>query len=501
MIRVSADSRYLTVLSKGVSMRRLVCWLAVWFLGVGVSATPAQDAAKPVTRIVFGSCANQNNPCPIWEKVAEQKPELLVLLGDNIYADLEDGKLKTADPAKIASCYQALADLPAFQALRGSTKVLATWDDHDYGDNDAGVEYPHKEASQKLFLDFFGVPADSPRRERKGVYHAEVFGPPGRRVQVIMLDGRYHRSKLAKGPYQRSAGYSGTIAPYLENKDPAATLLGEEQWAWLAEQLRQPADLRLIGSGIQVVSEDHPFEKWTNIPAERARLYKLIRDTKADGVVLLSGDRHHGELSMAPAAEVGYPLYDVTSSGFNQAAKTWRPAEANRHRVAAMPFGDNFGVVAIDWEKRAVSLQLRDDGGEVVVRHTVPLDLLKTKTAAGAKSAAAPKAPLPAGVIGPEEAIKKVGEEVTVQMEVAGGRAVSGGKRILLNSEKDFRATTNFTVVVNEKAMTGRFEKATFETFDGKTVRAKGKVTLFKDAPQVQIDDAARLEIVEAKKE
>ena len=84
-------------------------------------------------------------------------------------------------------------------------------------------------------------------------------------------------------------------------------------------------------------------------------------------------------------------------------------------------------------------------------------------------------------------------------MEVVGGRAVGGGKRILLNSDKDFGSDRNFTVVVNEKAMTGAFDKATYDTFKGKTIRAKGKVTVFKDAPQIQIDDAKALEIVDEK--
>ena len=54
--------------------------------------------------------------------------------------------------------------------MQKATRVLATWDDHDYGENDAGSEYPLKETSKQIFLDFFGVAKDSPRRERDGVY-------------------------------------------------------------------------------------------------------------------------------------------------------------------------------------------------------------------------------------------------------------------------------------------------------------------------------------------
>ncbi len=466
------------------------------FLGWAVMLVVASGAAaqdKPITKIAFGSCADQNKPCPIWGKLADEKPDVLVLLGDNIYADIEDGKLVPANPAKIKACYDELAKVADFKRLRDGCRLIATWDDHDYGNNDAGVEYEHKDESQKLFLDFFNVPDKDPRRTRWGVYHAETFGPEGQRVQVIVLDGRYHRSPLDKGPRASFPGYTGLIAPYLPNTKAGATMLGEEQWKWLEEQLKQPADLRIIGSGIQVVSEDHPFEKWTNIPTERDRLYRLIRDTKANGVVFVSGDRHLGELSMDPDA-VGYPLYDVTSSGFNQASKTWRPAEKNRHRIAAMPYGDNYGLITVAWAgaDTKVSLQLRDDAGEIVVRQTVKLSVLRDDKKETPK--------VPPGVLTPQEALKKVGEEVTVQMQVQAGRGFK--ERILLNSEKDFKSEKNLTIVVTAKALTGKWDKATFETFKDKTIRVKGKVTKFtpktgSDQIQIELSDEKQIEIVE----
>src|SRR5437764_633783 len=86
------------------------------------------------------------------------------------------------------------------------------------------------------------IPELAPRRTRAGVYHALVLGPPGRRTQIILLDTRYFRSPL------RPDGGGG----YLPQHDPGATMLGEVQWKWFAEQLRVPADLRLVVSSIQV---------------------------------------------------------------------------------------------------------------------------------------------------------------------------------------------------------------------------------------------------------
>ena len=77
------------------------------------------------------------------------QPELFLFLGDNIYADTENMDVMRAKYAKLAA-------MPGFKALRERCPILATWDDHDLGVNDGGSEYPRKEESQQVFLDFFG---------------------------------------------------------------------------------------------------------------------------------------------------------------------------------------------------------------------------------------------------------------------------------------------------------------------------------------------------------
>ena len=127
---------------------------------------------------------------------------------------------------------------PASSSSAKPAPLLATWDDHDYGENDAGFEYPLKVESQKLFNEVYSVPEDSPRRQRPGIYDAQIFGPEGKRVQVILLDTRYFRSKLrswAKGERPPGRG------PYQPHEDEAdVTMLGEAQWKWLKEELKKP---------------------------------------------------------------------------------------------------------------------------------------------------------------------------------------------------------------------------------------------------------------------
>ena len=468
--------------------------LSLVFAGGLASAASAQPKDRPLTKIAFGSCADQNKPCPIWGTIADAKPELLLLLGDTIYADIEDGKLKAATPEKIVKSYEALAKVPEWQKLRAQTPLLAMWDDHDYGHNDAGGEWEHKVAAQKAFHDFFETPADSPRRTQKGVYHADIFGPVGKRVQVILVDTRYFRSLLKKA----DKPLPGTrIVPYIPITDDTATMLGDEQWKWLEAELKKPAEVRVICSGIQIVNDDHPFEKWGNLPKERRKLLDLIKSTGANGAVLLSGDRHLGEISL-DSKSVGYPLFDITASGFNQASPNYRDPEANKYRVSSLPYGNHFGMVTIDWAADPViSLQLRHENGEIAIQSKVKLSQLQAKP--GVKEPAKPAVALPEGVLSAAEALKKKdGDEVTVQFAVEAGRLA--GKRILLNSEKDFKSEKNFTVVVNEKAWTGPFDKATFDTFKGKTIRVKGKLSTFQEKLQIQVNDAKDIEIVEAKK-
>ncbi len=117
-----------------------------------------------------------------------------------------------------------------------------------------------------------------------------------------------------------------------------------------------------------------------NFPHERERLFTLIRETGADGVIILSGDRHLAELSMMDA-RLGYPIYDLTSSGFNQASHSWRRFETNRHRVATMNWGDNFGVITIDWDQPdpRISMQIRDVDGDITIQQKIRLSTIRRK--------------------------------------------------------------------------------------------------------------------------
>lgn len=346
--------------------------------GQALAWQPLPDAQRSISRIAFGSCSKESRPQPIWDAVLARQPELFVFLGDNIYAD-------TRDMQVMRRKYQQFSQIDGVRRLREQVPVVATWDDHDYGENDAGAEYPMKEQSRQIFLDFWGEPADSPRRQRDGVYTSYSFGPQGRRVQLILLDLRYNRTPLLTSPFLDDEAHYSRWArrqqrlgkevpgPYTRNPDPAASMLGERQWQWLEAQLREPADVRIIGSSLQVVSDFAGWEAWVNYPEDQQRLYETIRRTRARGVVLLSGDTHFGELSVQ-RRNVPYPMHDLTSSGLTE---SWHVPVPNALRKDGQSFSQaNFGEVLIDWEQRQLTLGLRDVNGEPLLQQVIALDAL-----------------------------------------------------------------------------------------------------------------------------
>ncbi len=299
--------------------------------------TPRQPSPDlTLSRVAFGSCSFSNRPQPLWDPILATDPQLWVWMGDNIYGDSENVQILRAK-------YRAASENEGYRRLVARVPVVGTWDDHDYGLGNGGKEYPSRIGSQGALLDFLGEPRGSPRRRQEGVYASYTFGSPPKQVRVILLDVRYHR----------------------DPPGPEGDILGDAQWKWLEGELRRSnAQVHLIGSGFQVLPVDHRFEKWADFPLARARLLRLIADSRVPGVILLSGDRHLGEISMLETEPLEYPLFEVTSSGMTHFV-TRPDGEPNRFRTGPLFTGLNFGVVEIEWENPTplIRLQIRGEDG------------------------------------------------------------------------------------------------------------------------------------------
>lgn len=329
-----------------LAMTRLTLVLLTSVAGLNVA-----QAKEVLTRIAFGSCAQQWSPQPIWNDIAARKPDLFLFLGDAIYGDWDGERVFIPTSETLKRDWAQLANRPEFSKFRSKVPMLATWDNHDYGKHDGGAEFSLKEVSKKLFLDFFGEPAGSVRWRRTGIYDAKVFGPFGRRTQIILLDTRTFESPYIKdGRSSEEKKALNIRGQYLPNSNPATTLLGEAQWRWLEGELKKPAELRLVASSTQIVADEKGMEEWGNFPHERQRFFNLIEATKANGVIILSGNVHFSEIS--GTKEGPYPIYDFTSSGITHANPAYGRLK-NTKRMRGPYTEENYGIIEIDWDNKS----------------------------------------------------------------------------------------------------------------------------------------------------
>jgi alkaline phosphatase D len=327
---------------------------------------PVLSADTVLTRFAFGSCINENRSMAFWDVIAAQKPQAFLLIGDNVYGDTR--ATWGADIPTLSASYKKLSSRQEFDRFRRSVPMMTTWDDHDYGANDAGGSFAFKEYAEKAFETYWGSSAEV--KSRPGVYESRIVGPEGKRVQFIMLDSRFFRSDLISMPYRDPGPSRGW---YLPNTDPKATLLGDAQWQWLEQELAKPADLRFIVSSIQLVTSAHNFESWANFPKERERFYGLLAAKGVSNAVLLTGDRHSGALYKAEVPGLKSPLWEVTASSLNFAFGKGEEGEKepDPSRVGGFWAVPNFSLIDIDWAAKTVKLSLRRDDNSVIEEQVI----------------------------------------------------------------------------------------------------------------------------------
>lgn len=306
--------------------------------------------------IAFGSCADQDRAQPLWEPILQNNPNVFIWGGDNIYAD-------TADMAKMKADYDKTKTIPAYQKLASTVPIEGTWDDHDYGKNDAGASWQYKAQAQQLLLDFFDVPRNSPRRIRDGVYYSKPLFTEKGSIKLIVLDTRYFRSDLLPS---NKAGERYQPWP----QEEGGTILGDAQWEWLKRELTDNGtDFTIIVSSIQFLANEHGWEKWGNHPDEVEKMNALLSNANANNILFLSGDRHHAEISKTTLEAMEYPLLDITSSGMTHTFPG-TPMEKNPYRVGKWSKELNFCILHFDFENKAVKIEIRGEHNQLLETYT-----------------------------------------------------------------------------------------------------------------------------------
>ena len=164
----------------------------------------------------------------------------------------------------------------------------ATWDDHDYGPNNADKNYEKKEVTLSLFQQFWGN-AFYGTKDTKGVFSNFTYQD----AEIFLLDNRYHKSALGE-----------------EN----GSTLGEEQLEWFKNALLESkTTFKLVMSGLQFLNEKGGGEGFKEFPKERQEILDFIAKHDIKGVIWVSGDRHVSELYCLKRPDT-YDLYEVTTS-------------------------------------------------------------------------------------------------------------------------------------------------------------------------------------------
>eukprot|EP00760_Papus_ankaliazontas_P032900 PhM_4_TR6074/c0_g1_i1/m.2705/K01113/phoD; alkaline phosphatase D len=345
-------------------------------------APKASAAQRSTLRFAFGSCNKPDYNQSVWGDLlavgessgggdAHRGWDLFAWLGDVVYNDNRTSfPLMRFSPNPIEEVrrrYNMQRSNRLYAQLAATTPIIGVWDDHDFGLNDADKTFADKDVNQEAFLDFLGVERNAPIRRQAGVYTYQLLETPneavpglGRRgrVLIVLLDNRYH-----KDPYGTEGG----------------DFLGEAQWAWLESLLRDvPADVTIIGSGIQVINDVKPSEHWGRFPAARQRMLDLIAQTRRERVLFLSGDIHIAELNVAKCTPSGYPLYDLTSSGITHANPSFLSyLSPTSPMLLGHYYGKNFGGVEVDFSKREVRLSVWGEGAVRVLFHVIKFSELE----------------------------------------------------------------------------------------------------------------------------
>lgn len=317
----------------------------------------------PELKIAIGSCAYIVHPdsgfdrpgtpyggdYEIYRAIHARRPDFMIWMGDNIYYREPDWLTE----AGMRFRWRKDRSLPELQALLASTHHYATWDDHDYGPNDSDSSFRLKGPALQVFKDYwpqvvYGTP------ETAGVFTRFEWGD----VEVFMLDDRYHRT-----PNNFPAG-------------PEKVMLGRAQLDWLKRSLvSSDKTFKLIVNGGQMINPLTRFEAFGNFPEEQKELFDFIATARIEGVVFLSGDRHHTELLRIQWPGAAYPWFEFTSSPLNAGAGARPNEQVNPARVPGtfVTQKRNFGLIQVTgpWRDRRLVLSAHDKDGVELWKHEI----------------------------------------------------------------------------------------------------------------------------------
>ncbi|KAA3626620.1 MAG: alkaline phosphatase family protein [Bacteroidetes bacterium] len=314
----------------------------------------------PNFSVALGSCAYVNEPevdrpgrpyggnYEIYTSIHEKRPDVMLWLGDNTYLREVDFFTRTG----VLHRNTHTRSLPEMQALLASTHNYAIWDDHDYGPNDSDRTYIHKDWTLEAFKLFWGN--NGYGLDGKGITSMFKFND----IDFFLLDNRTFRTPNRK-------------------KEGEKILLGREQLDWLIESMiYSRAPFKMVCVGGQVLTTAELFENYINLhKEERDYLLRRIEEENITGVIFLTGDRHHTDLSMIEN-KAGNKVYDLTVSPLSSGAISLERLkdEKNDNLVEGTMVGQrNFGVLEFSGPRleRHLNIKIFDVNGDMLWEYDI----------------------------------------------------------------------------------------------------------------------------------
>ncbi|MBN8826451.1 MULTISPECIES: alkaline phosphatase [unclassified Spirosoma] len=304
----------------------------------------------PTFRFGVGSCTYVNEPdtdrpgkpygggYEIFTAMAAQKPDFMLWTGDNTYTRETDWNSRTG----VLRRYTHTRSLPEMQPLLASTHNYATWDDHDYGPNDADRSYWLKPVTLEAFKLFWANPNFVFPEGCAGTFFWND-------CQFFLLDDRTFR------------------APNDMPDGPEKAYFGDKQIQWLLDALTfSQAPFKFIVTGGQIINPTKAFENYSIYGTERDRLLKAIADAKIPGVLFITGDRHHSILHKLDRPGT-YPIYDLTVSPLTSSVAQPRADELKQPTYVdgTLVTERNFGLLSVSGplKDRVLTIKVYDQKG------------------------------------------------------------------------------------------------------------------------------------------
>ena len=290
---------------------------------------------KPAPDFSFltGSCSYFNQPVydrpgtpygkdsSIFETMAKEKAAFMLWLGDAWYTREVDYF------SEWGLWYRASHDraTPITQNFLKSMPQFAMWDDHDYGPNDIGKNYILKDKSRQVFNSYFCNP--SAGENGQGTYTMTSWGD----ADIFMTDDRWWRSA------------DKTKDSVNGKPNPEKRMLGAQQMEWLKNSLLySTATFKIIAVGSQVLNPVSPYDKLKDFPVEYDELMSFLKQYKINGVIFLTGDRHHSEIIKVERPGT-YPLVDITVSPLTSGTHSFGgPEKNNPYRLLGIDEKQNY---------------------------------------------------------------------------------------------------------------------------------------------------------------